>query len=487
MNQPQSYSRRFTELAEAGPERPAVTVGERTVTRGELERTTNRLARAYAALGVGQDDFVALALPNSIAFIEALMAVWKLGATPMPVSYRLPHAELQALIDLGNPALLVGRPAEEFPGRTCVPADYAAAAEFPETLLEDRVAAHSRVMHSGGSTGRPKLIVLPAPTTMERLPLYEALFRMKPDRAHLVPGPLYHTIPFGVATITLGLGNHLVLLERFDALETVRTLERWRVDWTPLVPTMMHRIWRLGRDVLDGFDLSSLRVVLHAAAPCSPWLKEAWIDWLGADRIHELYGGSEMQSITWITGQEWLTHRGSVGKPVTGKIQVLDEHGQPAPAGQLGEVFLQADEGPNSTYRYIGAEAKRRGEWESLGDMGRLDEEGYLYLADRQTDMILSGGANIYPAEVESALDSHPAVRSSCVIGLPDDDMGNRTHAIIDAVHPVSEADLKAHVATHLVSYKIPRSFEFVQEPLRDDAGKVRRSALRQARLAPAV
>ncbi len=246
---------------------------------------------------------------------------------------------------------------------------------------------------------------------------------------------------------------------------------------------MMHRIWRLGREVLDGFDLAALRIVLHMAAPCAPWLKEAWIDWLGPGRIHELYAGTEVQAITWITGEEWLAHRGSVGKVIAGSMKVLDEQGRPAPPGQVGEVYMLPDDGAGSTYHYVGAEARRQGDWESLGDMGWMDEEGFLYLTDRQSDMILSGGANIYPAEVEAALDSHPAVRTSCVIGLPDEDLGARTHALIDAAGQVGEEALRDHVAGLLAPYKIPRSFEFVDEPLRDDAGKVRRSALRQARL----
>jgi bile acid-coenzyme A ligase len=187
-----------------------------------------------------------------------------------------------------------------------------------------------------------------------------------------------------------------------------------------------------------------------------------------------------------ITGPEWLTHKGSVGKPnATCEIKIVDEEGNTVPPGVVGEVYMRPKAGPGTTYRYIGAEAKAiEGGWESLGDMGRMDEEGYLYLSDRQTDMILCGGSNIYPAEVEAAIDAFPGVRSSAVIGLPHPDLGNSIHAIVDAPGAAVATDaLLAHLGERLVKYKIPRTIEFVSEPLRDDAGKVRRKQLRAERL----
>jgi bile acid-coenzyme A ligase len=279
-------------------------------------------------------------------------------------------------------------------------------------------------------------------------------------------------------------GNHIVVMSRFDAEQTLRLLDHWRVDWVNLVPTMMHRIWRLPPAVRTRYDLSALRIMLHLAAPCPPWLKDEWIRWLGPERIHELYGGTEAQGTTWITGEEWLTHRGSVGRPLPEyRMKILDPEGRPLPPGEVGELYMLPDSGPGSTYHYIGAAPKSRDGWESLGDIGWLDAEGYVYLTDRHSDMILSGGANVYPAEVEAALDAHPLVRSSCVIGLPDEDMGQRVHAIVDAVGGVAADELRAHALGLLAAYKVPRTFEFVSQPLRDDAGKMRRTALRQERL----
>jgi bile acid-coenzyme A ligase len=252
------------------------------------------------------------------------------------------------------------------------------------------------------------------------------LLRIAVDGVHLVTGPLYHNGPFSTSVLALLRGNHVVVMPRFDAAGALALIERHRVDWMYAVPTMMHRIWRLPADERDRHDLSSLRVVFHMAAPCPPWLKQAWIEWLGPDRILELYGGTEAQAMTFIVGTEWLEHRGSVGRPVLGEMRILDADGNVRPPGQVGEVWMRRGPDAAPSYRYVGAAAKRRPDgWESLGDMGWMDTDGYLYLSDRDTDMILVGGANVYPAEIEAALEEHPLVTSSCVIGLPDDEYGN--------------------------------------------------------------
>jgi bile acid-coenzyme A ligase len=220
------------------------------------------------------------------------------------------------------------------------------------------------------------------------------------------------------------------------------------------------------------------------AAPCPAWLKEAFIHWFSGGEVMELYAGTEAQAVTIITGTEWLTHRGSVGQVAIGEMKVFGDDGVELPAGETGEIYMRRAAGTPETYKYLGATPKvLKDGWESLGDLGWFDDEGYLYLADRRTDMILVGGSNVYPAEIEAALEEHPAVQSVAVIGLPDEDLGARIHAIVEAAAPGSAEELKAHLADRLVSYKQPRSFEFVDEPLRDDAGKVRRTALRDARL----
>jgi bile acid-coenzyme A ligase len=235
------------------------------------------------------------------------------------------------------------------------------------------------------------------------------------------------------------------------------------------------------------YRLDSLRRIWHMAAPCPDWLKRAWIDLLGPEKVWELYGGTEAQATTIIDGNDWLTHPGSVGRVAPGTIAIFGEDGLELPSGEVGEIFMRVRRDAPS-YRYIGAEARRRdGEWESIGDMGSMDDDGFLYLADRRTDLILSGGANIYPAEVENALLEHPAVESCAVVGLPDDDLGKIAHAIVhlvDGTTGVTTDDLRAHIEGRLVRYKVPRTWELVDEPVRDDAGKVRRSALADDRSA---
>jgi bile acid-coenzyme A ligase len=468
----------LAEQAEADPERPAITSAGRTVSRRELDLRTNRLARAYAALGVEPDSFVTIGLPNSVEWFEAAIATWKLGATPQPVSARLPRAELEAIIELADPALVVGLEAD---GRVCIAAGFEPDPELSDASLPPKAANAWKAPTSGGSTGRPKLIVAGGAAVTESVALTAAGFGMTTDGVHLATGPLYHNGPLSFSVAALFTGNHVVVMPRFDPETALALVEEHHVDWMYAVPTMMQRIWKLPDDARDRYDLSSLRVVFHLAAPCPAWLKQVWIDWLGADRIWELYGGTEAQMVTVIRGGEWLEHRGSVGRPAYGEIRILDADGNDAPLGVAGEVFMRAPEGV-ATYRYVGADARAVDGWESLGDMGHVDADGYLYLGDRSADMILVGGSNVYPAEVEGALDAHPLVTSCCVIGLPDDDLGSRVHAILQTSGEVTDDELRAHLAELLVRYKIPRTFERVDEPLRDDAGKVRRSALREAR-----
>ena len=473
-----SIMQALADKAAEDPTRPAITCGDHTVTRGELESRTNRLARAFADLGVTHGSFVTVALPNSVAFYEACIAAWKLGAIPQPVSYRLPDRERQAIVELAESSLVVGADASAHPGRRTVPAGYEPDTSIDDSPLPDTTAPAMKAPTSGGSTGRPKLIVAGDPGVVN---VGMPGMGQRVDGVVCIPGPLYHNAPFSFGAGSLFHGNHLVILPSFDAEATLAAIEQHRADWILFVPTMMSRISRLPDDVKNRYDLSSLGVVWHMAAPCPPWLKEEWCNWLGGEKIFELYAGTEAQAVTIIRGDEWLAHRGSVGRVVTGEMRVLDPDSyEELPRGTVGEIFMRND---RVTYRYLGAEARTTPDgWESLGDMGWIDDEGYVYLTDRRGDMILSGGANIYPAEIENALSEHPLVVSSAVIGLPDEDLGNRVHAMVQVSAPVSDDDMRTFLAERLVRYKIPRTFEFVDHAVRDDAGKVRRSALRDER-----
>jgi bile acid-coenzyme A ligase len=478
-----SHGRAMAWLAEEAPERLAVLHGEERATRLDLERRSNRLARACAERGVGSGSLVTLALPNGIEFLVATLAVWKLGGSPQPISARLPEKERRAIVELAKPALIVGAPPGEYGAAfPSLPAGFTPDPSLADTPLPDVVPPYVRTMTSGGSTGRPKLIVDLTPALADPCVAENG---MQLRGTTLVPGPLYHAGPFIVSWQCLLSGGTLILLSRFDPEECLRRIEEQRVDWVLFVPTMMQRIWKLPPALRERYDLSSLRRVMCTGAPSPPWLKRAWIEWLGAEKIWEAYGGTERIAGTLISGTEWLAHPGSVGKPPPErKMKILRPDGSTCAPGEVGEIYMLPVGGQGSTYRYIGAEAEATADgWETVGDLGWLDADGWLYLADRKSDMILVGGSNVYPAEVEAALDAHPAVRSSAVIGLPDEDLGNRLHAIVDAPGGVGEGALRAHLAEHLIAYKIPRTFEFTDGPLRDDAGKLRRSALREERL----
>ncbi|MET7397067.1 AMP-binding protein [Dactylosporangium sp. NPDC005572] len=457
----------LTNLAAAAPDRPIVTCGPETVTRAELESRANRLARAYESRGVRQGDFVTVALPNGVDFYAATFALWKLGAIPAPVSAQLPERELAAILELTRPALVVDDP------------DFRPDPALSDAPIEpDRVPPAWKAPTSGGSTGRPKVIVSQLPGAIVPTEVAD-LLGQHDGGVQLVTGPLYHNAPFNFSMYGLFGGQHLVVLPKFDAVAALEAIERYRVDWVGLVPTMMVRIWRHLEASPGRYDLSSVKEVFHGAAPCPEWLKEAWFGLVGAAAVKEMYASTEGQLTTLIDGEEWIRHRGSVGRPLLGEVRILDPHGAPVPPGVTGELYARS---AAPTYRYIGAEPRTRDGWDALGDIGRLDEDGYLYIADRRADLVITGGANVYPAEVEAALLAHPEVVSCAVIGLPDDDLGERVHAVVQAPG-VTADDLRGFLAERLVRYKIPRTFRFVDTPLRDDAGKVRRAALRAREL----
>lgn len=480
-NHPVSLSAILARHARGAPSRLAVVQDGAGVSYAELDARTNRRARWLAAQGAGYGDFVTVALPNGLEFYETVFALWKLGAIPNIVAAKLARPEMEAILDIVRPRLFVG--SAPAPGIATLAAGQPIPDSYSMDPLPEVTSPHWKAMTSGGSTGRPKVIVdaMPAQWNPE-----EGFLLQRPGDVILNPGPLYHNAPFHCITMGMFVGATIVEMGRFDALRALQLIEAHKVNWVTMVPTMMHRIWQLGPEVLADFTLPSLRMMLHMAAPCAPWLKDAWIDWLGSERVWEYYGTTEGIGSTIISGTDWLTHRGSVGRVRDGyAMKILDDAGRELAAGEVGEVYFRPEGGPGSTYQYLGSDSKRVGEWETMGDLGSVDEAGYLYLSDRRNDLIISGGANIYPAEVEAAIDAHPDVQGSAVIGLPDEEWGARVHAIVQPVAGAEpdEAGLLEFVATRLARFKLPRSIEFTSEPLRDEAGKVRRAALRQARL----
>lgn len=468
------------------PDRPALTQDGVTLSRVELDARANRRARLLARHGVGEGDFVIFALPNSIAFFETSFALWKLGAVPCPISPKMPAAECAAIIESVSPRLVIGPPGLCFAQCPTLPPEIEPGPEDGDQPLPVRVSPSWKAITSGGSTGRPKVIVTGVDGRAD--PVGGGYALQRPGDTILNPGPLYHNAAFSAAHQCLFAGGHVVNMERFDAEACLALIERHRVTYVMMVPTMMGRIWRLPDEVRSRYDLSSLRTLVHLGGPCPAWLKESWIGWIGPERLFEIYAGTEGIGATIITGTDWLAHRGSVGRPAPGtQMKIQHPDGSPCVPGEVGEIFFRQASGADPNFRYIGAEMKVADGWTSLGDLGHADDDGFLYISDRRTDLIISGAVNIYPAEVEAAIDRHPDVRGSVVIGLPDDDLGNRVHAIVQVAPgqdpPLDAERLAAYLATQLARYKVPRSFEFVTGDLRDEVGKARRSQFRQDRL----
>lgn len=473
-------------VARHGRDAWAIRHGDDVITWGEMAERATRRAHALREAGVAQGDLVTLALPNGSHFYELLFALWTIGATPHVVSARLPLAELQAIVAVAEPRLVIAAD----PGLK-----QALGAHGPEfgrdhakdSAIEPVLAPRWKAMSSGGSTGRPKIIVAPGPNALD--PDRKPPLRFPAEGPILATGPVYHNMPMTTNIQALFEGHPVVGMTRFDPEEALRLIERFGIKWTSFVPTMMMRIWRLPEELRARYDVSSLETVWHWAAPMPPDLKQAWLDWLGPEKIWELYGGTEGIVTTILNGTEWLAHRGSVGRSHLDQIKIVDDQGRTVPPGEVGEIFAMPAGGRGSTYSYIGAEPRSTADgFETLGDFGWLDEDGYLYIADRRTDMIVSGGANIFPAEIEGALMAHPGVEGAVVVGLPDEDFGAASHAIVQSTREwrgrLNAETLLVFLRDRLVAYKLPRTFEFVDEQLRDEAGKVRRQQLREERLA---
>jgi bile acid-coenzyme A ligase len=466
----------ISRLAEQAPEEPAVTCDGRTITRAELDTSTNRLARAYAERGVGVGDYVTIVLPNSIERVQAAVACWKLGAVPQPLSPMLPDPEFEGLLKLRPRALLVGR---EDPKGQILSVPVGFIPDTSDAPLPEAVSPCWKSMASGGSTGRPKLIEAGGDSRIP--PIIGYPLGAQEGDTTLVSVPLTHNTGMTTAVIALLMRHHLVLMSRFDPHEFLRLITEHRVTFLTTVPTIMQRLLPVYRANPDAYDLSSIRRFWHLGAPCPPAIKQAWIDLLGPEKVWELYGGTELQALTFVSGDQWLTHPGSVGVVVAGEMKVLDDDGRECPPGVVGEIYMRPSPGTPPTYRYVGVSAKTRDGWDSLGDIGYFDADGYLYLSDRRVDMFTVGGRNVYPAEIENALSAHPDVLSCLVVGVPDEDLGQVPYALVQTSDgsTLNEQAVQGFLRELIAAYKVPRTVEFVDTPLRDDAGKARRSAVR--------
>ena len=488
VNEPLSFGRRISELAAQNPHKTAMVFispkgDERRTSWSELDARSNRFARLLSERGVSEHSLVIVGLSNCPEHILVTVGGWKLGACVLPLNASTPARERDQILDIANPKVIVAD-WEGIPGKVIRPSDFEQVENLSDEPLPDRVPHPGKAMASGGSTGRPKVIVNPKPwagVPGNFVAAYGPLTGFNSRQVQLVPGPLYHNSPFCWSHYGLFEDHTLVVMERFNAAQAVDAIERHRVSFAQVVPTMMRRIVQLPD--IQKRDLSSLEAVFHTAAPCPPWVKEAWIDLVGGEKIYEAYGSTEEVGFTAIRGDEWLEHRGSVGLPHETELRILDADGNSLPPGEVGEIFMKSRNPDGPSYEYLGSPPAKSTEdgFVSVGDLGWVDDEGYLFIADRRVDMIVTGGVNVYPAELEAVLTEHQAVGDVAVIGVPDEEWGRRVHAIIESATGVatpSVEELYAHCRGRLTPHKVPKSYEFVETLPRDEAGKIRRGAL---------
>jgi|HubBroStandDraft_1064217.scaffolds.fasta_scaffold07281_3 long-chain acyl-CoA synthetase len=492
------------------PEALAIVMGSSgdTVTYAELEERSGRFARVLRSRGVAVGDHIAILMENNRQYLEVAWAGQRSGLYYTAINTHLRPAEVQYILDDSGAVALVASAAMadlvagldlsrigirvsalgELPGFERY--DELLASVTPDPL-EDECEGRE-MLYSSGTTGRPKGVRKQLPRTALGDPTAAPVQIAQglgdrgggPGTVYLSPAPLYHGAPLVSSMSMHRVGGTVVVMERFEARQCLELIERHRVTQAQFVPTMFVRLLRLPSEERDRYDLSSLRHVTHAAAPCPVVVKRQMLEWWGPI-IHEYYSGTEDIGSTHITPEEWLAHPGSVGRALT-ECHIVGENGEELPPGQAGAVYFAAGRpfeyhnDPQKT-----ASVTHRNGWRTLGDVGYLDEEGYLYLTDRQAHMIISGGVNIYPQEAENVLTGHPAVADVAVIGVPDAEMGEAVKAVVLVADPAVAtpelaAELLAYCRAELATYKCPRSVDFVDELPRDDNGKLYKRLLRE-------
>jgi bile acid-coenzyme A ligase len=451
---------------------------ESSLTWHQLDRRANQRGRVMADAGVRVGALVALALPNSEDLVLSILGCWKIGAVPIPIRWDIPDWERSRLLDVIDAALVV----DEY-NRAALAT---AAVRSSDEALPETVSPNTYGICSSGSTGLPKVILCMAPgvwTPTHSQPFMTHWVKVPQPQIILVPGPMYHTNGFVPLNFLLG-GDRLVVLEKFSAATVLDVIERHRVTNFTATPTMLKRIAAIAG--VAQRDLSSVEWILQGAAAMPPALLHTWFELLGPERIVMAYGMSEGLGLTALRGDEWLRHPGSVGRGFREtEIRIFDDNGETVPTGELGEIYLRSP--MIAAYRYVGGAPQppaTEDGFHTAGDIGHLDADGYLYVADRRTDMIITGGANVFPAEVESALSGHPEIADVVVLGLTDPEWGRRVHAVIQPADPsgLSEQQVIRYAKDRLAPYKVPKTVEFVDEIPRTAATKVNRAVMIQAR-----
>jgi fatty-acyl-CoA synthase/long-chain acyl-CoA synthetase len=487
-------------------DRPALISADRTITWRELCDRRNRLAHSLLRLGLAPGDHVVLYGHNSLDLLIASAGSRAAGAVPVPMNHRLTAEEVSYILEDSDAAavfvddafvpvveavrgtaskvrqwILIGAERRSWARHLD---ELMAAGPAEPVTIPDGEAFGASMIYTAGTTGRPKGARRRGTDPASLAPRLQALDLTDPNHVHLVAGPLYHSAPSGFALYAHLVGSAVVVMPRFDAEDALRAIERHRCTSTFMAPTLLKRIVDLPPAVRARYDVSSMRVIVVAAAPCPMSVKEAVIAMFGPV-LYEFYGSTELGINTVLRPEDVLRKPGSCGRAAPGvEIAILDDGGRPLPAGRPGELYVRRNAAVFDEY-YKNPEATRqtqRGEWLSVGDVAYLDEDGFVYICDRKRDMIISGGVNIYPAEVEDTLHRHPAILDAAVFGVPDDEWGERVHAAIEvrAGETLVADEVIAFCRRHLAGYKVPREVTLHERLPRDSAGKLVKRVLRE-------
>ncbi len=497
--------------AKTDPDKPAYIMagsGE-TVTFAQLESRSNQIAHAFRTLGLQHGDTLAIFAENSPRYFEICWAAQRAGLYFVCISSRLTTPEVEYIVKDSGARLLIASAglkavAEEVTGVTDLAAYWSidgaisgyeplegVRAGMPETPVSDERAG-TDMLYSSGTTGRPKGIrpPLPADPAIDAanalIMIAQALFKVDPSGIYLSPAPLYHAAPLRWCMSMTKFGMPLVIMEKFDPETYLALIEKHKITHTQLVPTMFVKMLKLPEEVRARYDVSSLIAAVHAAAPCPIPVKQQMIEWWGPV-IEEYYAGSEGNGMTWANSEQWLAHKGTVGMPIYGELHICDEAGDEVGVGEEGQIYFGGTPPPNyhnDPEKTQGALNPKHGDWSSLGDVGKVDEDGFLYLTDRKAFMIISGGVNIYPQEAENILITHPAVADVAVIGVPNEEFGEEVKAVVQTMEGVAGTDelaeeLLAFCRDQLAKIKCPKSVDFDPALPRHPTGKLYKRLVR--------